>query len=316
MVAFFGVFILVCGVGLAFIGWILLKDSAMSSDQSPAVSPQMAPKKPKKEKELSTSFKRSWIPISLKKWPWGKKEAKPPEDPLAKILSEHPVPAQAAPSESRAALSADEEKHIEKEIDVTIHFQELKEKHERLDHLFKEKGAELEKAQKALETEVRTKKEFNKVKDILEKELKDTKDKIRSVQVELISARTEGEGYKKRITQLETKVTKLEKEILDKEKEIDELLKKQAKLMEDAKKTVSAAPSVPKPPAPVAEPQAEVTPEEVKPQEEPPKEAAQEPSEKGGSPDGPVVPPQPPEKASEENVEGEKKTERKGDENV
>ncbi len=226
MGTFFGIFVLICGIGLAFVGWLLLKDSAMPLEETPS--------------SAKITSKTNFISSFLNKWPFVRKKVKLSEDSLAKILSEHPVIPQAAPMvpklESPHNLSQDDEKHIEEEIDATIHVHELKEKYERLDRLFKEKASDLEKAQRTLETEIRTKKEFNKVKDLLEKELKDTKDKGRNVQVELISARTEAESSKKRIGQLETKVTKLEKEILDKEKEIAELLKKQAKLVEEAKK--------------------------------------------------------------------------------
>jgi len=87
----------------------------------------------------------------------------------------------------------------------------LKEKNTRLEALFKEKSEELEKTHNALANEIKNRKEFNKVKDILEKELRETKDNARKVQVELNTASTEIAGLKKRINQLEEKVSVAEK---------------------------------------------------------------------------------------------------------
>ncbi len=112
------------------------------------------------------------------------------------------------------ALSADEEKKIDREIDLTSQLEEWKGKYQRLDRLFNEKSAALEKSEESLQNELNNRKEFNKVKDILEKELKDHKDKASNIQVELTVARAETEGYKKRISQLEEKITKLEKTVV------------------------------------------------------------------------------------------------------
>lgn len=185
MVIFFGIFVLICGIGLGIIGWVLFKGS----------------KDTNKEEKLSSD-----------------------------LLFDHSVTvAKDTPKTVSSLLSKDEEKHIEEEIDLTLQFHELKEKYEKLDFLFKEKSSDLERTQRSLETELRTRKEFNKVKDILEKELKDVKDRSHNFQIELTSAKTETEGSQKRINQLEAKVTKLEKEILQKEQEIEGLIKKQVK---------------------------------------------------------------------------------------
>ena len=63
--------------------------------------------------------------------------------------------------------------------------EEWKEKYDRLQNLFQEKSAELEKTQSQLESEISHRKDFNKIKDILEKELADTKDKLKNLQTEL-----------------------------------------------------------------------------------------------------------------------------------
>lgn len=127
---------------------------------------------------------------------------------------------------SAGKLTSSEEEKIDKEIELTSQLNELKEKHEILDRLFKEKSAALEKSEEALQNELKNRKEFNKVKDILEKELKETKDKARSLQVDLNSAGTEAEGHKSHVNQLEERVTKLQKTILEKDDEINNLLKR------------------------------------------------------------------------------------------
>ena len=123
----------------------------------------------------------------------------------------------------KPSLSNEDEKNIEEEITFATELSELKEKHQRLDKLFIERTQEYEKNKSALDSELRNRKEFNKVRDLLEKELSDTKDRLRKTQAEAASTKMETENYKKRIHQLEEKATKLEKEILAKEKEIDHL---------------------------------------------------------------------------------------------
>ena len=101
----------------------------------------------------------------------------------------------------------------------------FKEKHEKIETLLTEKAEALEKAEKALAIELKNKKEFNKVKDLLEKELKDDKVKYRDLQVQIGTAQMEATSYKNRVNQLELKVSKLEKTITEMEhqhKEKDE----------------------------------------------------------------------------------------------
>lgn len=118
---------------------------------------------------------------------------------------------------------------LEAESDWAFKYEELqkerdtlKEKFERLDSLFKEKGDAFDKSEKALANEVKNRKEFNKVKDLLEKELKDNKDKYRELEVKLTSSETESGAYLKRVNQLEEKIKTLEKTILVKEGETKE----------------------------------------------------------------------------------------------
>lgn len=130
------------------------------------------------------------------------------------------------PVAPQVTLSAAEEKKIEQEIDLAARSEEWKGKYERLDKLFNEKSAALTRSEESLQNELSNRKEFNKLKDMLERELREAKDKARNVQVELSTAKTEAEGSKKRIAQLEEKITKMEKTILQKDDEVADLAKR------------------------------------------------------------------------------------------
>ncbi|MCA9398436.1 MAG: hypothetical protein KC618_01720 [Candidatus Omnitrophica bacterium] len=169
-------------------------------------------------------------------------------------------------------LTEDEQKALDNEIEQSISAASLQEKYERLDKLFKEKSAELQKAQSSLDNEQKNRKDFNKVKDILEKEIKDLKDQNKDTEIQLQTAKKEIEDYKQRVNQLEDKSTQLEKELITKEQEIEELKKSPVE---------AAAPEKPpQPPAPAEndkipdespnteEPIEEQTPKEAQKQEE------------------------------------------------
>lgn len=136
-------------------------------------------------------------------------------------------------------LNSEEIKKIETEIDLSAELKELKTKHERLEKIFQERNAEFEKNQEELNNELKNRKEFNKIKDLLEKELKDAKNQSRDSQTKLNLIMAEMEGHIKRNDVLEEKVTKLEKDILRKEEEIDTLVKR---LQTFASPTTSATP--------------------------------------------------------------------------
>ncbi|MFA5087618.1 MAG: hypothetical protein WC552_01125 [Candidatus Omnitrophota bacterium] len=214
---------------------------------------------------------------------------------------------------------------------------ELKQKYERLDGLFEEKGKEFDNIQKALANELKNRKEFNKVKDLLEKELKDNKENSRKLQIEFNQAQIENSGFINRINQLEQKITQHEKTILadedtlkQKEQEIDQLKKKiQASTTERTEKTTEEqTPTTPKAektedgqtPAENNALAPEVTkplPEEQKPTEEtgqsfPPTEkiASSPPAPEDNHEDIPKLPPnvliKPSEEKSESSLEGSK----------
>jgi len=102
---------------------------------------------------------------------------------------------------------------LNKEINASVELTELKEKYERLDKLFKEKSSELDNVKQTLESEQKNRKDFNKVKDLLEKELSDTKDRVRKIGLELTNNQAESESLKKQITQLEDKAANLENQL-------------------------------------------------------------------------------------------------------
>ncbi len=141
------------------------------------------------------------------------------------------------------ALSKEEEKSLQTHIDISLQLTELKTKYEKINMLLTEKNIELDKTKIALENELKNRKEFNKVKDLLEKEIKDTKDRARDVQNELGNTQSESDSFKKRIHQLEEKVTNLEQEIVQKEEMLEQVAQKKAALNQN-------------PPVPVPMPQA------------------------------------------------------------
>jgi len=129
-------------------------------------------------------------------------------------------------SNEKKSLSPNEEENIEREIELSAELIELKEKYDKLESMFDEKSTEYEKAKESLDNELGNRKEFNKVKDVLEKELKESKDRTRSAQGELKNTQTENENQKKRTEQLEEKTGQLEKDLLKKEDKIDDLVKR------------------------------------------------------------------------------------------
>ncbi len=123
------------------------------------------------------------------------------------------------------ALSTEEVTQIEENTEVAMQLEELQKKYDRLEDLFTEKSGKLDQTEKKLSDELKARKDFNKVKDILEKELKEIKDRSKEIKHELSASKSENDSYKKRIAQLEEKSTQLEKEMYTKEKETEELIK-------------------------------------------------------------------------------------------
>lgn len=135
-----------------------------------------------------------------------------------------PLPPQDEEIPKNSLMSAEEEKSLELELEIAAELSTLKEKYERLEKLFNEKEFELEAVENNLKNEVKNRKEFNKVKDALDKELKDIKDKGHELNNKTREAEARSENLTRRIEQLESKLSATEKGLLSKEDEVKKLL--------------------------------------------------------------------------------------------
>ncbi len=97
--------------------------------------------------------------------------------------------------------------------DLQKQIEEMQQKYQQLEILFQEKSRGLQEMEDSLASETQNRKEFNKVKDLLEKELRDSKDKCRDLEISLAHAQTESKSHLARIGQLEEKIKKLEPEL-------------------------------------------------------------------------------------------------------
>ena len=121
-------------------------------------------------------------------------------------------------------ISEDEKKVIEKEVQLSFELEELKEKYARLERMLSEKNSELDQTKQFLDSELKAKKEFNKVKDILEKEIKENKDKGLALKSQLNIVKTENENASRQIEQFEEKILSLERELLAKQQENERMV--------------------------------------------------------------------------------------------
>jgi len=110
---------------------------------------------------------------------------------------------------------------------------ELEEKYQQLDKLFQEKSKALEETQTDLDSELQNRKEFNKVKDMLEKELKDSKDRCRDLEISLSNAETESKSHLERISQLEEKITTSEQDLKTHDQELEKAQKDEEQAIKD-----------------------------------------------------------------------------------
>ncbi len=123
-------------------------------------------------------------------------------------------------TESPEERGVKESEFIVKYDELSIDFKELQAKYEKLSNILDEKNILLEKAEKNLNHEIKNRKDFNKVKDILEKELKEYRDKSKELQSLLQVSQLETQSSNQRNSQLEENITKLEKNLLAKDEEI------------------------------------------------------------------------------------------------
>ncbi len=123
-----------------------------------------------------------------------------------------------------AALRLDDDENSESEKILVMENEQIKKqiedvrtKNEKLESILQDKNKDIEQVKNDLETELKSRKEFNKIKDILEKELKDSKEKNRALQIDLNNTQTEADSFLKRVKQLEEKIKKLEGEVEEKD---------------------------------------------------------------------------------------------------
>ncbi|MBN1870407.1 MAG: elongation factor G [Candidatus Omnitrophica bacterium] len=122
-------------------------------------------------------------------------------------------------------LTPAEHKDLEEEIHLSLQLSELQEKYAELQKHFDENQAELEKHRQVLKEETKKRKEFNQVKNALEKEVKDAKDKHYEIEKKSDDATREVESWKRRADQLEQKINRRQKEVLEKENELEKARK-------------------------------------------------------------------------------------------
>ena len=207
----FYILILLIMLGVGAIAWILIQEKKKENPNQPQKSakPELEPKdllgrlgleSPKTPTSITLPeiFKK----VTLTKNPEGQSTPNSmvtsPKQPIV------PPPA-STQIESEISLKYDE---------LLASNMELKAQYAKLEALFAEKSLNLEKSEKNLNNELKNQKEFNKVKDILEKELKESKDRLRQFQGDLSTAETDTQTQLKRVSQLEEKVKNLEGDIL------------------------------------------------------------------------------------------------------
>ena len=218
----------------------------------------------------------------------------PADEPQTGTASIKTVPADKPVEEKPLPEPQGEEKEAPSSSSSELN--KLQGKYEKLDALFKEKGAELQKAQESLENEVRDRKEFNTVKDLLEKELKDSKDRTRDIKVEGENTKSEIERHQKRAALLEEKMALLERELVEKDDKINDLVKRlQTEEPPESQEAAPALEEAPVPEAIFASPATAATPpvmEEPKKEEDvaPAPEETPPPDEKPSEPEAPEVP--------------------------
>jgi hypothetical protein len=139
-----------------------------------------------------------------------------------------------SPKLSESKLSELDQKFLDREVEISSELAELKERYQKIESMLSEKNEEIDRLQMNLNVELSNKKEFNKIKDVLEKEIKEGKERIRENHAEFNTTKTELDNSKKRVHQLEEKIVKFEKEILITEREV-QLLADKLKLWEAQK---------------------------------------------------------------------------------
>lgn len=128
-------------------------------------------------------------------------------------------PAESAPIQASAPL-------VPLNNSLPNEFSEWQEKYEKLEQLLLEKTEELAKQAQAFKATLSAREEFEKVKTILETELKEYKEKNHSLALELSTNHNQIENYKQHTKQLEDYLKSKELVITEKDRQIDELVKR------------------------------------------------------------------------------------------
>lgn len=233
----FAIIILVFGLGaVTWLIWIERKEHTIlpveDSQQKPKtkISPStvldrlgLGPKgeKSSQKKEQFAFFKK--FPIKI----FGIKKDAPLS--LEKDFSESsPASQDALPGDSISKKEAELALHLD---ELQMQNNDLQDKYNRINLLLEEKTESVKKIDLELQTERKNSKEFNKIKDLLEKEFKDVKDKTRNLQNEVKVAQIETQSHLRRVGQLEDKIKKNDHEFLEQEKESKKILAESSEFM-------------------------------------------------------------------------------------
>ncbi|MBF0521722.1 MAG: hypothetical protein HQL24_01555 [Candidatus Omnitrophica bacterium] len=100
------------------------------------------------------------------------------------------------------------------------------EKYKKMDQLLQEKNKTLETLEQGLNSELRNRQDFDKVKTLLTEELETAKQKTKKAQDGLSAVFKENQEYKEQIAELKQRLNYLEKNLLEKDQEVEELLKR------------------------------------------------------------------------------------------
>ncbi|HSV43969.1 MAG TPA: hypothetical protein VLJ10_05380, partial [Candidatus Bathyarchaeia archaeon] len=223
------IFYLITGavlVALLYVFWLIWQEQNQDASDGPSAKPDkdehisaagildrigIKPTPPKKKEGLKKFFphlglKEKSNPEQSEPDPATAKLQDPPETGTASLRLDHKEQ-QSINTEVELSIKNDELQHA---------LEDLQEKYQKVDQLLKEKNDTLEKSQKELEQERKNRKEFNKVKDLLEKELKEANDRTKKAQIDFSAFKAESQTYTNRINQLEEKIKTLEKSLNEK----------------------------------------------------------------------------------------------------
>lgn len=112
---------------------------------------------------------------------------------------------------------------MERELEASSQLEALKAKYKKLDEMFQEKSEELQKADNTLMNEMKNRQDFDKLKELLEGELRDVKGRARELQQSLRDARMETEFQKNQAVELKEQISQLEVNLDKKDDALDKI---------------------------------------------------------------------------------------------